>query len=309
MLFAHLKRILRLARLRLRGPNGAKDEFLLAATAQKSETTRPPKTDQYASRKARRIAPRDGGPEPPPKQPFQPFSKTRRASPSDEILDGFFNGIRALRSFTGLILKGSKGRSFPFGKLSGNDRYLRKAEVESLQKRGAQHVRIKGQAVDLSPTDASASRDQRLTSGFYAVSIFSRSDRQRGVGGTLAVASSALGWRRRMGRGSVGSDYTSRKGSSAASPPDCLKVREAHSDESNALRRREHGTDQVEGDFMQPVLCLDRRFHRSATSGQLKVGPFDLHRHCPATRVRLLAPGPDIVSHRDHAGLDLNGID
>jgi Transposase DDE domain len=34
MLFAHLKRILRLRRLRLRGPNGAKDEFLLAATAQ-----------------------------------------------------------------------------------------------------------------------------------------------------------------------------------------------------------------------------------------------------------------------------------
>ena len=34
MLFAHLKRILRLGRLRLRGPDGAKDEFLLAATAQ-----------------------------------------------------------------------------------------------------------------------------------------------------------------------------------------------------------------------------------------------------------------------------------
>ena len=34
MLFAHLKRILRLTRLRLRGPNGARDEFLLAATAQ-----------------------------------------------------------------------------------------------------------------------------------------------------------------------------------------------------------------------------------------------------------------------------------
>jgi transposase len=34
MLFAHLKRILRLGRLRLRGPWGAKDEFLLAATAQ-----------------------------------------------------------------------------------------------------------------------------------------------------------------------------------------------------------------------------------------------------------------------------------
>ena len=34
MLFAHLKRILRLGRLRLRGPCGANDEFLLAATAQ-----------------------------------------------------------------------------------------------------------------------------------------------------------------------------------------------------------------------------------------------------------------------------------
>jgi transposase len=34
MLFAHLKRILKLGRLRLRGPCGAHDEFLLAATAQ-----------------------------------------------------------------------------------------------------------------------------------------------------------------------------------------------------------------------------------------------------------------------------------
>jgi len=34
MLFAHLKRILKLDRLRLRGPNGTKDEFHLAAAAQ-----------------------------------------------------------------------------------------------------------------------------------------------------------------------------------------------------------------------------------------------------------------------------------
>ena len=34
MLFAHLKRILRLDRLRLRGPTGARDEFHLAAAAQ-----------------------------------------------------------------------------------------------------------------------------------------------------------------------------------------------------------------------------------------------------------------------------------
>ena len=34
MLFAHLKRILRFDRLRLRGHSGANDEFLLAATVQ-----------------------------------------------------------------------------------------------------------------------------------------------------------------------------------------------------------------------------------------------------------------------------------
>ena len=34
MLFAHLKRILKPDRLRLRGPSGARDEFLLAAIAQ-----------------------------------------------------------------------------------------------------------------------------------------------------------------------------------------------------------------------------------------------------------------------------------
>jgi hypothetical protein len=35
MLFAHLKRMLKLDRLRLRGPSGAHDEFLMAATARK----------------------------------------------------------------------------------------------------------------------------------------------------------------------------------------------------------------------------------------------------------------------------------
>ena len=34
MIFAHLKRILGLGKLRLRGPSGATDEFLLATTAQ-----------------------------------------------------------------------------------------------------------------------------------------------------------------------------------------------------------------------------------------------------------------------------------
>ena len=51
MLFAHLKRILRLGRLRLRGPRGAQFEFMLAAIAQnlrrlgKLIARPPPKTD------------------------------------------------------------------------------------------------------------------------------------------------------------------------------------------------------------------------------------------------------------------------
>jgi hypothetical protein len=49
MLFAHLKRILNLTRLRLRGMNGARDEFLLAAIAQnrrrRAKSWRPPPPD------------------------------------------------------------------------------------------------------------------------------------------------------------------------------------------------------------------------------------------------------------------------
>lgn len=39
MLFAHLKRILKLDRLRLRGISGARDEFLMAAAAQNLRRT------------------------------------------------------------------------------------------------------------------------------------------------------------------------------------------------------------------------------------------------------------------------------
>ena len=53
MLFAHLKRILRLGRLRLRGPRGAQDEFTLAAIAQNLRrlaklVARPPPTTTFA---------------------------------------------------------------------------------------------------------------------------------------------------------------------------------------------------------------------------------------------------------------------
>jgi transposase len=56
MLFAHLKRILRLGRLRLRGPRGAQDEFTLAAIAQnlrrlaKLVAQPPPTITAYAAR-------------------------------------------------------------------------------------------------------------------------------------------------------------------------------------------------------------------------------------------------------------------
>ncbi|PXW82943.1 hypothetical protein BZA02_102266 [Ruegeria sp. P4] len=51
MLFAHLKRILGLNRLRLRGPCGANDEFLLAATAQNLRELAKPLTAPQKPRK------------------------------------------------------------------------------------------------------------------------------------------------------------------------------------------------------------------------------------------------------------------
>lgn len=49
MLFAHLKLILKLDRLRLRGPKGARDEFLMAAARAKPESCRRPQRN-YSQR-------------------------------------------------------------------------------------------------------------------------------------------------------------------------------------------------------------------------------------------------------------------
>ena len=55
MLFAHLKRILKIDRLRLRGPNGARDEFHLAAAAQNlRKLAKLFRTDQGSCRRDRR---------------------------------------------------------------------------------------------------------------------------------------------------------------------------------------------------------------------------------------------------------------
>jgi hypothetical protein len=87
MLFAHLKRILGLGKLRLRGPSGAKDEFLLAATAQICGNWR------SSSRSRRQSSPREAG------RPG--FATVSRASyPAPPAQDGFFIRIRPIATFT-----------------------------------------------------------------------------------------------------------------------------------------------------------------------------------------------------------------
>ena len=84
MLFAHLKRILKLDRLRLRGPNGARDEFTLAAAAQ--NLRKMAKLDPDARTKAR----------------VNPTRPTRRepAVVHDGTTAAFFNGIGQKRPFS-----------------------------------------------------------------------------------------------------------------------------------------------------------------------------------------------------------------
>ena len=81
-------RILRLTRLRLRGPNGANDEFLLAATAQNLETTRSLKTDRSASANPHRTGPRHIGPKP-PMRTLPTLPETLPASYQTEYLTPF----------------------------------------------------------------------------------------------------------------------------------------------------------------------------------------------------------------------------
>ena len=53
---------------------------------------------------------------------------------------------------------------------------------------------------------------------------------------------------------------------------------------------------------------LNRRFYRPAAGGYLEVSPFNLCNGSTKT-IRFLAPSPNIVSHRDHAGFDPGRID
>ena len=88
MLFAHLKRILELDRLRLRGPNGARDEFLLAATAQNLRKL----AKLIPAPAATSAAARCGTHYPPP---FRPFPSLRQCH-HDYFRPDFFNDIGAI---------------------------------------------------------------------------------------------------------------------------------------------------------------------------------------------------------------------
>jgi hypothetical protein len=83
MLFAHLKRILKLDRLQLRGPNGTGDEFHLAAAAQNL-------------RKLAKLIPM---PEASPAREVSGSTAPRRRPSSPLPTADFFNGIRGVRLF------------------------------------------------------------------------------------------------------------------------------------------------------------------------------------------------------------------
>jgi hypothetical protein len=111
MLFAHLKRILRLTRLRLRGPNGPRDEFLLAATAQNlRRLARLRPTACF-----RKCWPHNAAPSRP-----QAASKNKNVSdlgtcgPAEASPNpGLFNGIRPKRTLTIAAVYVAVGKAAP----------------------------------------------------------------------------------------------------------------------------------------------------------------------------------------------------
>jgi hypothetical protein len=86
MLFAHLKRILRLDRLRLRGPSGAKDEFIGGHRPKAEETGEAHPPSDARIRHMRRRA-----------QIGRPDRRRNRYPLSSA--EGFFNTIRAFETF------------------------------------------------------------------------------------------------------------------------------------------------------------------------------------------------------------------
>ena len=86
------------------------------------------------------------------------------------------------------------------------------------------------------------------------------------------------------------------------------EIGQRHANQSNRFRERKNRSDQFEGKFMKLRPRFNRCLYRSAARGYLEVSPFDLHCNGPAKTIRLLAPGPNIVGHRDHTRFDPSGI-
>jgi hypothetical protein len=167
---------------------------------------------------------------------------------------------------------------------------------------------MKGQVVDLSPTDASASWDRIwlvVLPRFNFLSV-SRSTRR---GAQFAVASSALGWCQRTGCGSIAAITLHEK----AVQPLHRRIAIEKFERVTPTSRTPFGGGNTERIRSRATACSPCLVWIADSIGrlpsrQLKVGPFDLHRDGPTARVRFLAPGPDIVGHRNHSRLDLNGI-
>ena len=65
------------------------------------------------------------------------------------------------------------------------------------------------------------------------------------------------------------------------------------------------GLHQAETDFVKELARYHGPRKRARARNSAKVGVFDFHGDGQAEALVLLAPGPDIIGHLQHAGLDL----
>ena len=173
MLFAHLKRILRLDRLRLRGPSGAKDEFLLAATAQNLRKLA--KLIPLTTAGLRHIRRRAQIDRPDRRRNRYPLSSA----------EGFFNAIREKQSSTEGVGCANRGRS-----LLGHPR-LAQALIDAVVKLAHERTFERLAALDLRDRPCRRGRESEIALQHFAgVRI---STRQRQGRGQQQVARRGIG--------------------------------------------------------------------------------------------------------------------
>src|SRR6266852_704801 len=82
------------------------------------------------------------------------------------------------------------------------------------------------------------------------------------------------------------------------------KARQRHAEQPDAVGWWKHLPHEADAHVAQAFLRRDDRRQGSAARDLPEVGILDLYGHCAAEGLCLLAPGPDLVCHRQHAGLD-----